>query len=115
MQFIDELGAEVLLNRRDSAADPYIVLLCSVLCALQGGVDSVGNKVERCSAFHLHWFPWMVRQDECRYVIRGLVPPPPFPLFIRPWAAHRSKHVPSQNPRANVFHASPRPFVIHAS
>src|SRR5579859_1244773 len=79
MQFIDELRAEVLLNRRDSAADPYIFVPCSLLCALQGGVDSVGNKVERCSAFHLKCLPWMVRQHKRRYVIRRLFAPPPSP------------------------------------
>src|SRR5438309_806999 len=115
MQFIDELRAEVLLNRRDSAADPYIFLLCSILCTLQGGVDSVGNKVERCSAFHLHCFSWMVRQDKRRHVIRRLFAPPPFPRLIRPWAAHRPKHVPAENPRADVLHASPRPLIISAS
>src|SRR5689334_14466867 len=115
MQFIDELRTEVLLNRRDSTADPYIFLHCRILCTLQGGVDSVGNKVERCSAFHLHCFPWMVSQDKRRYVIRGLFTPPPIPRLVRPWATYRSKHVPSQNPRADVFHASPRPLIINAS
>src|SRR5579864_6994475 len=114
MQFIDELRAEILLNRRDSAADPYIFVLCGILCTLQGGVDSVGNKVERCSAFHLDCLPRMVRQDKRGYVIRGLFTPPPLPRLVRPGTAHRSKHVPSENPRANVFHASPRPLIINA-
>src|SRR6478672_11370716 len=84
MQFIDELRAKILLNRRDSAADPYIFVLCSILCALQGGVDSVGNKVERCSAFHLQCFPWMVRQNKRRHVIRRFFAPPPFPCVAAP-------------------------------
>src|SRR5579859_5191672 len=113
MQFVDELGAEILLNRRDSAADPYIFVLGSFLSALQGGVDSVGNKVERCSAFHLEWFPGMVRQHKRRHMIRRFFTPPPFPRLVRPGAADRPKHVASQNPRADVLHAPPRPLIIN--
>src|SRR3954466_12964939 len=98
MQFIDELRAEILLNRRGSSTNSHILILCSILCTLQGGVYSVGNKVERCSAFHLQCFSWMVGQNKRRYVIRWFVTPPSFPLFVRPGAAHRSKHVPAKNP-----------------
>src|ERR1051326_7355587 len=115
MQFIDELRAKILLNRRDSAAYPYIFLFCNILCTLQGGVDSVGNKLERCSSFHLDGFPWMVRQHKRRYVIRRFFAPPPFPRLVGPGAAYWSKHIPSQNPRANVLHASSRPLIIHPS
>jgi hypothetical protein len=53
MQFVDEFRSEILLNRRDTATDPYIPFFRSILRALQSGVDAVGDKMKRCSTFHL--------------------------------------------------------------
>src|SRR5580700_7959069 len=57
----------------------------------------------------------MVCQDKRTYMIGRLVAPPSFPRVIRPRTAHRSKHVPSENPRADVIHAPPCPLIIHTS
>src|SRR6266849_6727919 len=57
----------------------------------------------------------MVCEDKRRYVIRRLLPPPSFPRVIWPRTAHRSEHVPPENPRAQVLHAPPRPLIIRTS
>src|ERR1700722_370939 len=57
----------------------------------------------------------MVCQDKCSYMIGRLLAPPPFPRVVRPRTAYRSKHVPSENPRADVLHAPSCPFIIHTS
>ena len=44
----------------------------------------------------------MMRQNERRHVIRRLFTPPPFPLLVRPWTAHRSEHVSPEDPGADV-------------
>src|SRR5437667_5871700 len=38
-----------------------------------------------------------------RRVIRRVVTPPAFPTLIRPWSAHRDKHIPSKNIRADIL------------
>src|SRR6266542_4544317 len=45
-------------------------------------------------------------------MIGRFITPPSFPGVVRPRAAHRSKHVPTENPRPYVFHAPLRPLII---
>ena len=47
----------------------------------------------------------MVRQDEDRDVILRIVPPPAFPVHVRPGAANRSEHVSTENPGADILKA----------
>src|SRR5947207_2657616 len=45
-------------------------------------------------------------------MIGRFITPPSFPGVVRPRAAHRSKHVPTENPRPYVLHAPLRPLII---
>src|SRR6266446_7640984 len=38
-----------------------------------------------------------------RRVIRRVVTPPAFPTLLRPWSAHRAKHIPSKNISADIL------------
>ena len=42
-------------------------------------------------------------QDEDEDVVRRLLAPPSFPGLVGPRAAHRTKHVPSENPRTHIL------------
>src|SRR3954452_23135497 len=93
----------------------YILVLRSLFREFQRGVDSISDEVKRCPALHLKRLTWMVRQYKGWHMVWRFLTPPSFPRIVRPRPAHRAKHVASKNPRADVFHASPRPFVINAS
>src|SRR5690606_15693421 len=57
--------------------------------------------------------PWVVRQHKHRAVIGRIVAPPPLPGVIGPVAAHRPKHVTTENKRADVLEAASGESVIH--
>src|ERR1700730_6597194 len=115
MQFIDEPSAEILLNCCGTAANSHVALLCSIFRTLQRRMDAVGDEVKRRSALHLERFARMVGQDKRRDMVWRFLAPPPFPRVIRPGATHRSEHVPTKNPRANVVHSSSRPLIVDTS
>src|SRR5215470_17508954 len=113
MQFVDESGLEVLLNGRNTATEAHIFISCGLLRSLQSRLNSVSHRVKLCPALHLKWFPLVMSEYKCTAHDKEALRPPSSPRIIRPRAPHRPKHVASQNPRANIFHSSPRPFVIH--
>ena len=115
VQFIDKPCAKVLLNRCNTPADAHVPPVCSAFGMLQCSVNSVCDKVKGCATLHLNRLPWIVRQHEYRDMIGWFVAPPSLPGLVRPWAAHRSKHVSAENPGPDVFHASLGPFVIDTS
>src|SRR6266536_3425069 len=45
-------------------------------------------------------------------MIGRFITPPSFPGVVRPMAAHRAKHVPTENPRPYILHAPLRPLII---
>src|SRR5438270_2386631 len=98
MQLIDEPCAKILLDGCDTAADSYVPFLCSVFRTLERGMDSVGDEVKRCSAFHLDRLTRMVGQNKRRDMIWRFLAPPSLPRLIRPGATHRSEHVSPENP-----------------
>src|SRR4051812_16558831 len=57
----------------------------------------------------------MMRQYESWRMIRRIVTPPAFPSIVRPFATHRSKHVATQDERAETFHCASGERVIKAS
>src|SRR3984893_2400902 len=104
MQFIDEPRAKILLNRCNTATNSYVSVFRSLFRTLQRGMDSVGDEVKRGPAFHLDRLACMMRQHKSRHMIWRFLAPPSFPRVIWPRTADRSKHVSSQNPRADVLH-----------
>src|SRR5258708_6469941 len=112
MQFVNEFRAEILLDRRHTAANSNIALLCNVFRTLQRCLNSIGDEMKGCSALHLDGFAWMMGKNKRRDMIWRLLAPPSFPRFIRPRTTHRSEHVPPQNPSADVLHGSLCPLII---
>jgi hypothetical protein len=78
-------------------------------------MNSVADEVKRCAALHFNGLARMVCQDERGNMIGRFVTPLSFPGVVWPRAAHRSKHVPTENPRSDVLHASLRPLIIDTS
>src|SRR5579863_3078634 len=54
----------------------------------------------------------MMRQNEDRRVVGGLVTPPAFPAIVRPWAPDRAEHVAPENPGTDSRKALFRESVV---
>ena len=48
----------------------------------------------------------MMGQDEDWKVIRWIVPPPAFPVHVRPGTTNGSEHIPPKNPSPNILEAT---------
>jgi hypothetical protein len=68
-------------------------------------MNAVRDEIKCRPALHLDGITLVMRQDECRHMIRRLFTPPTFPIFIRPSSADRPKHVSPEYPRAFAAHA----------
>jgi len=71
--------AQVLADRRRSAADAHVAPAGSLLRLLERRVNAVGDEVEGRVRFHRQRRPRMVRQHENRHVIRRFLAPPAAP------------------------------------
>src|SRR5205814_9041757 len=88
-----------------AAAEAHVAGAGSLLCALERGVDAVGDEVEHRATFHLERASRVVREHENRRVIRRLVAPPALPALVGPRPAHRPEHVAPEDPRADAAEA----------
>src|SRR5262249_26041013 len=103
LHLIDETCTEVLPNRCHTTAESDIPAVSRGSSLPQGSMDAFGYEVEGCSPLHDQLRPRVMRQHEYRHVVRGIFSPPPLPGILGPGPAHRSKHVPAENPCANVI------------
>src|SRR6188472_2816070 len=102
MHFVDETSLQVLTHCRYAATNANVLARGGFTCSRQRFVDSTGHEMKGGAARHLDGFPGMVREHEHGYVVRRIVAPPAFPVFIWPLAANRSEHVAAHDPCAHV-------------
>src|SRR5512145_2864348 len=114
VQLVDEPRFEVLADRRHAAADLHVLTRGGRRRAFQRLVDSAGDKMIDCAAFHLDRWAVVVRQHEHRAVIRRVLSPPPTPSVIGPRTTNRAEHVAPHDPRADAFPKTRREIVIDA-
>ena len=86
MQFINQTSAQVLLDRRDAAADANIFSICAVPRLSKSGFDAVCDEMERRATVHDDWRTPVMGEYKHRHVIRRVFTPPAFPIVIRPRA-----------------------------
>src|SRR5262249_13267716 len=98
MQLINEARTKILLYRVWSPGNTYVQPIGCLVRPLKRLVNAACDEVERRVAFHLDGRARMVSQDEDWNVIGRVVPPPAFPVHVRPGTTNRSEHVPSENP-----------------
>src|SRR3546814_5961127 len=76
MHLVDEIGFEILPDRRDAAANPDVAAARCLSRALQRLMDAAGHEVEGRAAVHLQRRARMVGEDEDWDMIgRRLAPP----------------------------------------
>src|SRR5262245_5314368 len=114
VQLVDQARAPILLNRRDTPAEPHVLAGGGLACTRERVFDPARQEVECRIAFHRERLARMARQDEDLTMVRRLVAPPTFPAFVGPRAAHRAEHVAAQDPRAHVREPALRELVVDA-
>jgi hypothetical protein len=114
MQLVEQAGVQVLLDRRSSTAEPDVLALGCVESALQGFLDPLVDEVERRSPLHLEGRARVVRENEDRVVIRGIVTPPTLPVAVVPRSPDGPEHVPSHDRGADAGVAAHHEVVVDA-
>ena len=115
VNFIHVAGLNVLPHRLGTAANLYVLCACRFACLLQRIFDAIRDKMKSRSAQHLDWWPWIMCQYESWRMIRRIVTPPAFPLFVRPFPTNRSEHVATKDEGTETFHGAPGEPIIKAS
>src|SRR5258708_39278989 len=103
MQLVNQLGAQVLADGGDAAAQAHVAPARRRERLLERRVNAVGDEAELGAPRHLERRPGVVRQDEDRRVIRRLLAPPALPALVGPGPAHRAQHVAPEDPRADAL------------
>jgi hypothetical protein len=114
MHLVNKSGLEILPDRGNPAAKPYISAVGRVGCPFQCGMNSAREELEGCAAIHGDWRPGVMGKHEYGSVIRRVVTPPALPIFIRPWPTDGAEHVPADDPSSDTFETPSREVVIDA-
>src|SRR5579859_5705192 len=93
VHFVDQAGAEVLLNGGRAAAEPHVPAVRGSVCLLQRGLDAIGYEMERRAALHRDRGARIVGEHEDRVMVRRVVSPPALPLVVAPRSADWTEHV----------------------
>ena len=113
VQFIDEAFAKILLDCARPTADSHVHSGGGVACTVERLANASGYEVERRAAFHLDGGTSMMGQDEDWNVIRRIVSPPAFPVYVRPVPTNGSEHVPPKNPGPNILKATGGEIIVN--
>ena len=111
MQLINEARTKVLLYGVGPSANAHIHPAGGLARSIQRFVNAARDEMERGITFHLNGRARVMSQDEDWNMVWRVVPPPPFPVHVRPGSANRSEHIPSENPCTDVPEA-PRGEVV---
>src|SRR3569832_358316 len=94
MQLIDEALTKILLDRIRPTADPHVASAGRLACTIESLANASRDEVKRGAAFHLDRWARVMGQDEDWNMIRWIVPPPAFPIHVRPGTTNGSEHIP---------------------
>src|SRR5688572_9714656 len=114
VHLVHKAGFEVLPNGGGAAEQADVLVPRCGPRAVQRGMDTVGHEMEDGAALHLLRRPRVVREHECRSVIRRILSPPSAPRVIGPRSAYRAEHVATENERTHVRHATLGEVVVDA-
>src|SRR3569832_1819037 len=106
MQLIDEALTKVLLDGIRPAADPHVASGRRLACTVERLAIASRVEVDLCAAFLLdRWARVVVQYLDCN-MIRWIVPPPAFPVHVRPRATNGAEHIPPKNPGSDILNAA---------
>ena len=113
MQFIDEAVTKILLDRIRPTADPHVQSAGRLACPVERLANASRDEVELRVAFHLEGWTRMMRQDEDWNLIVRIVPPPAFPVHVRPGTTNGSEHIPPKDPSPNILEATRGEVIVN--
>ena len=113
MHLVDKASAKVLLDRRDSTAEPNILPLSRFLSSFQCGLDAVRDEMKCRTTCHCDRFARVMAEHEDRHVKRRVVAPPTFPIFVGPFSSDRPEHIAADDPRANIRKTTRCKIIVH--
>src|SRR6185437_2906947 len=114
MELVDESGPQIRADRLNSAANADVPPVGGRLCLPQRRFDAVRDEMEGRPALHLERLPRVLSEDEDRGVVGRVLSPPASPALIRPRSPDRAKHVPAEDPGADILEAARREVVVDA-
>src|SRR3569833_1559530 len=106
LQLIDEALSKVLLVGIRPAADPHVASGRRLACTVERLAIASLDEVERGAAFHLDRWARVVGQGEDWNMIRWIVPPPAFPVHVRPRTTNGAEHIPPKYPGSAILKAA---------
>src|SRR3569832_1317773 len=98
MQLIDEALTKILLDRIRPTADPHVASAGRLACTIESLKKTSRDEVKRGAAFHLDRWARVMGQDEDWNMIRWIVPPPAYPIQVRPGTTNGTEHIPPKYP-----------------
>src|SRR5271170_223122 len=114
VHLVHEARLQVLPDRGDAAAEPYVVILGHVAGTCERFADASGDEVKRGAAVHRDGWSRVLREHEDGRVVRRAVAPPPLPRLIWPRATDRPEHIPPEYPGADTRESALGEVVVDA-
>src|SRR5262245_4788902 len=113
VQLVDQSSLQILADDRHTATEPDVPRAGGIGGLPQRVID-IADEAELRAAFHGNRLARVTREHEHGDVIGRLVAPPPLPLVVGPLPAHRSEHVATEDPGADVAEAALHELVVDA-
>src|SRR3569832_2735169 len=113
MQLIDEALTKILLDRIRPTADPHVASAGRLACTIESLANASRDEVKRGAAFHLDRWARVMGQDEDWNMIRWIVPPPAFPIHVRPGTTNGSEHIPPKYPGPDILTAARGEVIVN--
>src|SRR5690349_1075357 len=113
MEGIDQPSLQILPHGGNTASDLDVLVTSRLFREPQRFFDSAGGKVEGRPAFHHERLALVVRQNESGCMVWRISTPPALPRVVQPRATDRTKHVPTKDEGAKVFHCPLCEHVVH--
>src|SRR5690606_14046786 len=114
LQLVDRPRAQVLPQRRDTAADAHVPALRGLERERPRALEAVGDERKGRAAAHGQRRTCIVREDEDRAAERRLVAPPTGPALVGPGPADGAEHVAAENPGTDPVKAACDEVVVDA-
>lgn len=114
VHLIDQAVAKILLNDIDAATNPNVFACGSLPGVLESDGSTFRHKVKGRSVLHDQRWARVVREHVYGDVIHGVLAPPTPPALVRPWTTNRPKHVPAEDPCADVVETSSGKPIVDA-
>ncbi len=115
MHFVNQPGAEILLDCRDSAAEPNVLFSGRVSSPFERVMNSRGHEMEGGSPFHGQGCARVARQHEDGGMVGRIFPPPTLPVLVGPGTSDGSEHVSTHDPCPDVVKAACRNVIVNPS